>query len=101
MSAAAGRGVAIVLMKSDEADATIDVLQRERPDVTVADKGTYWQLSAPDEIVVEMEKVGQELGRPLDLSQWLVVMSSFVGRAAPGADYFRVTSKMLDLEAEG
>jgi hypothetical protein len=95
------RGVAVILMESDEADATIDMLAREQPDVEVADKGTYWHLSAPDEIRIEMEKVGQELGRPIDLSQWLVVMSSFVGRAAPGADYFRVTSKMLDLEAEG
>jgi hypothetical protein len=46
-----------------------------------------------------MDKVGQELGRPIELSQWLVVMSTFVGRAAPGSDFFRVTSKMVDLEA--
>ncbi len=36
-----GRKVALVLMKSDEADATIDMLERERPDVEVTDKGTY------------------------------------------------------------
>jgi hypothetical protein len=101
MSAPHGRGVAVVLMKSDEADATIDMLEREHPEVEVEDKGTYWHLSAPDEIMIEMEKVGQELGRPIELSQWLVVMSTFVGRAAPGSDYFRVTSKMIDLEAEG
>jgi len=85
-------------MKSDEADATIAVLERELPGVEVADKGTYWHIAADDEIVVSMEKVGQELGRPIALSQWLVIMSSFVGRAAPGPDYFRVTSKMVELE---
>jgi methane monooxygenase regulatory protein B len=95
----AGRKVAIVLMKSEEADATIDVLERERPDVEVTDKGTYWHIAADDEIVVSMDKVGQELGRPIALSQWLVIMSTFVGRAAPGEDFFRVTSKMVELEA--
>jgi len=86
-------------MKSDEADATIDMLERERADVEVIDKGTYWHIAADDEIVVPMEKVSQELGRPIELTQWLVVMSSFVGRAAPGPDFFRVTSKMVELEA--
>jgi hypothetical protein len=99
MTTHGGRKVAIVLMKSDEADATIDVLQRERPDIEVTDKGTYWHIAADDEIVVSMDKVGQELGRSIELSQWLVVMSTFVGRAAPGEDFFRVTSKMVELEA--
>jgi hypothetical protein len=94
-----GRKVALVLMKSDEADATIDMLARERPEVEVTDRGTYWHIAADDEIVVPMEKVAQELGRPIELSQWLVIMSSFVGRAAPGPDFFRVTSKIMELEA--
>ncbi|MBI2964568.1 MAG: MmoB/DmpM family protein [Deltaproteobacteria bacterium] len=99
MSTFEGKKVAIVLMKSEEADATIDALERERRDVEVTDHGTYWHIAAKDEIVVSMEKVGQELGRPIDLGQWLVIMSTFVGRAAPGPDYFRVTSKMVELEA--
>lgn len=96
-----GRKVALVLMKSEEADATIDVLEADCPAVRIADHGTYWMLEAEDEIRVEMQRVSDELGRNLTLSQWLVVMSSFVGRAAPGADYFRVTSDMLDLDAFG
>jgi hypothetical protein len=99
MSAIGGRKVAIILMKSEEADATIDVLEHDLPGVEVSDFGTYWNIAAPDEIVVAMDRVAQELGRPIELSQWLVVMSSFVGRATPGADFFRVTSKMVDLEA--
>jgi len=101
MSSERGTKVALILMKSDEADATIDALERDFPDVEVADHGTYWHISAPNEIVVSMEKVSQELGRTIELSQWLVVMSSFVGRAAPGPDYFRVTSKMVELAVEG
>lgn len=94
-----GRKVALVLQKSEEADATIDVLEADFPDVHIDDQGTYWLVRADDEIRVDMERVSQELGRPLALSMWLVIMTSFVGRAAPGADYFLVTSKMVDLEA--
>ena len=99
MTTHVGKKVALILMKSEEADATIDALESEGRDVDVIDHGTYWQIEADDEIVVSMDKVGQELGRPIELSQWLVIMSSFVGRAAPGPDFFRVTSKMVELEA--
>ena len=98
MTTHVGKKVALILMKSEEADATIDALESERADVEVTDNGTYWQIAADDEIVVSMDKVGQELGRSIELSQWLVIMSSFVGRAAPGPDFFRVTSKMVELE---
>lgn len=93
-----GQKVALVLQKSEEADATIDVLEADFPNVHIDDQGTYWLVRADNEIRVDMERVSQELGRPLSLSMWLVIMTSFVGRAAPGADYFMVTSEMLDLE---
>lgn len=95
-----GRKVAIVLMKSPEGDATVDVVEVDQPQVRVSDQGTYWLLEADDEIYVDMERVSQELGEPITVSQWLVVMSSFVGRAVPGPDEFRVTSKMVELEVE-
>ena len=96
---AEGRLVAIVLMKGDHADATIDVLEADQAGVRVHDHGTYYKLECDDEIFVDMGRVGQELGRPIALSQWLVTMVSFIGRAAPGADYFRVTAQMVDLES--
>ena len=90
--------VGIVLMKSEEADATIAVLERESPNVRVSDHVTYWLVEAEKEIVVPMNLVGDELGRPMELGQWLVTMSTFIGRAVPGADYFRVTSGLPEIE---
>lgn len=95
-----GKKVALVLMKSPEADATLDALEEKGSPVTVRDCTTYWQIEADDEIRIDMEDVSAEMGRPISLSQWLVVMSSFVGRAVPGADYFRVSSHMAGLEAD-
>jgi len=82
MSSQAVEKSALILMKSDEADATIDVLERDLPGVEVTDTERT-AISRRREIVVSMDKVGQELGRPIELSQWLVIMSSFRRRAAP------------------
>lgn len=92
-----GGRVALVLMKSEEADATIDVMEADCPDVKIVDHGTYWYLEHPSEIRVSMVRVGDEMGRVVTLSQWLVIMTTFVGRAAPEEDHFRVTSEMLEL----
>ncbi|MEM6107496.1 MmoB/DmpM family protein [Mycobacterium sp. 050272] len=95
---AADGKVAVVLMKSEEADATIDVLAVDQPDVKVVDQGPYWYLEHPSEIRVDMARVSQELGgKDITIGQWLVVMSTFVGRAETDDNSFRVTSEMLEL----
>ena len=92
--------VALGLMKSEEADATIEVMEARYPDVAVHDFGTYWKLEGEGELRVDMDAVGDALGRPLQLSQWLVVMATYVGRAHSGGDYFLVTSEMSYLEGD-
>jgi hypothetical protein len=94
------RKVALGLMKSEEADATIEVVESRYPDAQVHDFGTYWKIEGEGELRIEMEEVGEALGRPLQLSRWLVVMATFVGRAHAGADYFLVTSEMSYLEGD-
>ena len=92
--------VSVALMKSDMSDATIFTL-RDRPDgdrFHIIDDGTYWKVEAEDEIRIDMAAVSDEVGREVSLGEWLVTMITFVGRAAPGGDYFRVTSKLPDLD---
>jgi hypothetical protein len=45
-----------------------------------------------------MDDISEALGRPVQLSQWLVIMATFVGRAHTGGDHFLVTSEMSYLE---
>ena len=92
--------VVLVLMKSPETDATLDVLRVDQPDVVIVDQGPYWHLSHDKEIRIDLERVGEELGEDISLSQWLVVMSSFVGRVETDPSWFRVTTEMLQLEPE-
>jgi len=93
-----GRSVVVVLMKSDEADATISVIECDQPDAKIEDHGTFWQIGAQDEIVVDLARVSEELGREIDLGQWLTIMTTYVGRVETEQGVFRITSKMLELE---
>ncbi len=95
-----GRKVAVALMQSDIANATVDALTADYPEVVVIEHGTYVLLEADDELRIEMSRVGEELGAPITLGQWLVIMVTFVGRAAPGGDYMRVTSQMIDIASD-
>ena len=89
--------VVLVLMKSPEADATLDVMRDDHPQIQIEDAGTYWKLEHPREILVDLGRVADELGEEISLSEWLVIMSSFVGRVETEPDSFRVTSEMLQL----
>lgn len=100
MSVEANQHVAIVLMKGDEADATLDVLRADHPQVRISDQGSYWHLQADGEIVIDIRRVGEELGEDLALSDWLVVMSTFVGRVVTDPWTFTVTSELPDIHVQ-
>jgi hypothetical protein len=74
------------------------VFETRYPDAQVHDFGTYWKIEAEGELRVDMDEIADALGRPLQLSQWLLIMATFVGRAHTGGDYFLVTSEMSYLE---
>jgi hypothetical protein len=86
-------------MKGDEADATISAVHSDQPDATVADHGTFWQIGAEGELVIDLKHVGDELGRDIELGQWLTIMTTYVGRVSIEEQrVFRITSQMLELE---
>jgi MmoB/DmpM family len=85
-------------MKGDEADATIDVIRRDQPAARIEDHGTFWQISAQEELVINLARVGEELGREIDLGQWLTIMTTYVGRIDVEEGVFRITTQMLELE---
>lgn len=93
-----GRSVIVVLMKGDEADATISVIRHDQPAAKIEEHGTFWQIGAQDELIIDLARVGDELGREIDLGQWLTIMTTYVGRVDIEEGVFRITSQMLELE---
>jgi hypothetical protein len=91
--------VSLILMQgSPEAQATLDVLEREDPELDVADHGTFWKITSnKGHIEVDMHRVSEELGIEISLPQWLVIMSSYVGRVQTEPGKFTLTSDMVDI----
>ena len=103
MSAVSGRtDVSLVLMQgSPEAQATLDVLEREDPNLVIADHGTFWKITSPaGRIEVDLNLVAEELGSELSMPQWLVILSTYVGRVITAPDKFTLTSDITQIHRE-
>ncbi|AXN42075.1 Methane monooxygenase regulatory protein B [Mycobacterium marinum] len=90
--------VGIVLMKSEEADATVAYFTAECPQVRIQDRHTFYLCETEGMIRIPLAEVEEFLGKPLTMSRFLVVMSSYYGRARVEDDAFIITSEMSQLE---
>lgn len=90
--------VGLVLMGSEEADVAVAVLREERPDLRISKTNCYYMIEGEGKIEVDVDEVGERLGRPLDVPSFLVIMSSYYGRAQVEENKFGVYAEMLQLE---
>jgi len=91
--------VSLILMQgSPEAQATLDVLEEEDADLVITDHDTFWKITSPTgRIVVDLRKVSEELGNEVSMSQWLVIMSSYIGRVKTDPYTFTLTSDVTEI----
>jgi hypothetical protein len=90
--------IGIVLMKSEEAKATVDYVREMCPQIRLQDRNTFYLLETEGTIRIPLAEVEQFLGKPLTMPQFLVVMSTYYGRAYTEDDAFVVTSDMSQLD---
>ena len=90
--------VGLVLMGSEEADVAVELLREERPDLRISKTNCHYIIEGEGKIEVDVTEVGERLGRALDVPSFLVVMSSYYGRAQVNEHTFGVYSEMLQLE---
>jgi alkene monooxygenase coupling protein len=95
---AARNTVGMVLMGSEEADVAVAVLREQRPDLKITKELTCYLIEGEEKIEVDVEQVSERLGRPLDMPSFLVIMSSYYGRAEVQEHKFGVYAEMLQLE---
>jgi hypothetical protein len=90
--------VGLVLMGSEEADVAVELLRTERPDLRISKTNCYYLIEGEGKIEIDVNEVGERLGRELDVPSFLVIMSSYYGRAQVDEHKFGVYSEMLQLE---
>lgn len=100
-SAASGFGgetydyVGIVMSKSAEGDAVAAVL-RERDDVEVVENPTFWDIRAKDRLVIDYDRVGEELGFEIDGYAIQHEMSTHYGRLVTTDDALMLFSDPVE-----
>ena len=90
--------VGLVLMGSEESDVTVEMLREEQPNLRITKTNCYWMIEGEDKIEVDVSAVGERLGRDLDMPTFLVVMTSYYGRAQVNETTFGVYAEMLQME---
>ena len=91
--------VSLILMQgSPEAQATVDLLERSHSDLVIDDHETFWKITAPGgHLAVDMQALSEELGMEISLPQWLVIMSSYVGRVQTEPGKLTLTSDVTQI----
>jgi len=99
MSEFGRKDVSLILMQgSPEAQATLDVLEADDPSLVITDHDTFWKITSPTgRIVVDLRRVSEELGVEISLPQWLVIMSSYIGRVKTDPYSFTLTHDVTEI----
>jgi hypothetical protein len=90
--------VGMVLMGSEEAEVVVEILREQRPDLTITHNDCYYSIEGRGNIEIDLAEVGERLGRDLEMSSFLVVMSSYYGRVKIEEQRFGVYADLLDLD---
>jgi len=90
--------IGLILMKSEEAQATVNYVAAQCPQIRVENRGTFYLLETEGIIRIPLAEVEEYLGKPLTMSGFLVCMSSYYGRARVEDDAFVVTADMSQLD---
>ena len=95
--------VVLVLMKSDEIDAIVEEMilgpgKKENPSITVEDRTGFWWIKADGQIQVDTEAAAAMLGKTYSVYDFLVNVSSTIGRAYTLGNTFTITSELMGLD---
>jgi methane monooxygenase regulatory protein B len=95
--------VVLVLMKSDEIDAIVEEIilkdgVKVNPTIVVEDRAGYWWIKANGSIEVDVAEAAALLGKNYSIYDFLVNVSSTIGRAYTLGDTFTITSELMGLD---
>jgi len=95
--------VVLVLKKSDEMNIIVDEIllgdrKDDNPSLVVEDRAGYWWLKATGKIEVDCEEAAEILGKEFSVYDFLVDVSSTIGRAFTLGETFTITSELMGLD---
>jgi hypothetical protein len=84
--------VSLCLRQGALAAAAVDSLVDAPPEVEIVDYDNYVKITAPESISLDLDAIGDRLGRLLTMAEFLGSMSTFIGRVVLAERTFEVCS---------
>jgi len=92
--------VVIALMKTEEIDYIVEEILAKRERVYIEDRGVYYYIEGDQEIEIDFDQVEEGLGRSYTVYDFLVNLSTTVGRAMTLGNRFVITTKLAGIEVD-
>lgn len=87
--------VGFKLMNGEEAEAVAAVVAEAYPAAEIEHTLAYISIEAPQRLVLDLNQVSEELGRPYDAPTFLVIMSSYTGRINVEDEQISLTTELV------
>jgi len=87
--------IGICLQGSEETSAALELVRGEMPDAKITDNDCYYKIERERLLEFDMKKLGEILGRPITVPEFLVNMSTYYGRIVINDGILQIYSDIL------
>lgn len=99
------RDVVLVLMRTEEMDVIVEdiilgELKAKNSEIVAEDHAAYWWIKAPEKIEVDCDVAAELLGKKYNVYDFLVNVSTTVGRAYINGNVFTLTTELVGLDTQ-
>jgi methane monooxygenase regulatory protein B len=92
--------VVIALMKAEEIEYIVEEILAKRDGVYIEDRGVYYYIEGDKQIEIDFDEVEEDLGRSYTVYDFLVNLSTTVGRAMTVGNKFIITTELTGIEVD-
>lgn len=92
--------VAMALMKTEEIEFIVEDFLADKEGVYIEDRSSFFYIDSGVEIVLDFDEIEEALGRPYNVYDFLVNLSTAVGRALTVGNKFVLTTRLVGIEME-
>ena len=97
------RRVVVVLMRCEEIEVVADWLEERYghdPEFRIEDRGPYYRIDCLEGLEVDLDEIEPLIGHPYNVFDFLVSVSTAVGRTMTVGNRFVATTSLLGLEED-
>jgi propane monooxygenase coupling protein len=93
--------IGISLMGSEETHAALELVRSSMPDAKITDHDCFYKIERERLLELDMAKLGEILGRPITVAEFLVNMSTYYGRIVVSDGMLQIHSEILPARFRG